>query len=150
MAHFAEINNSNVVIKVIVVGNDILTTDGPLGENDMHVDGETYCIKKYPHSSGIWKQTSYNNNFRKQYAGIGYIYDAEKNKFICPQPYSSWTLDANDNWQAPITYPTIVQLVGEEEIEHDIKWKESSQQWYMINEETEVVLIWNPETTSWS
>jgi hypothetical protein len=54
-----------------------------------------------------WVQTSYNNNFRKQYAGIGYTFDSTKNKFIAPQPFASWSLDANDDWQAPVAYPTV-------------------------------------------
>ena len=98
MAHFAELDNNNKVLRVVVVGNDCVPSDE-------HVDGETWCINFF--KSGIWKQTSYNNNFRKQYAGIGYTYDAAKNKFISPQPYASWALDANDDWQAPVTYPTI-------------------------------------------
>ena len=49
---------------------------------------------------GSWKQTSYNHNFRKQYAGIGYVYNSTKDKFLSPQPYASWSLDSNDDWQA--------------------------------------------------
>ena len=105
MAHFAELDENNIVKRVVVVGNDITTTDGLLGDNDMHIDGETWCIKFF--KGGIWKQTSYNNNFRKQYAGVNYIYNSEKNIFICPQPYSSWSLNSNDDWQAPIIYPTV-------------------------------------------
>ena len=58
----------------------------------------------------LGNKLSYNNNFRKQYAGIGYTYDAAKNKFISPQPHASWSLDASDDWQAPVTYPTITTL----------------------------------------
>ena len=81
MAHFAELKLETdkfdsskqnwVVQRVVVVGNDISTAAGPLGENDMHVDGETWCVNFF--KGGTWKQTSYNNNFRKQYAGIGMI-----------------------------------------------------------------------------
>ena len=57
---------------------------------------------------GSWKQTSYNHNFRKQYAGIGYVYNSTvKDKFLSQQPFASWSLDSNDDWQAPITYPSI-------------------------------------------
>ena len=107
MAHFAELDENNIVLRVVVVGNDINTSEGPLGENDMHVDGETWCSKFFKTETNTWKQTSYDNNFRKQYAGIGYTYDAAKNKFISPQPHASWALDANDDWQSPVTYPTI-------------------------------------------
>jgi len=116
MAHFAELkskvdptgftnNTHQVVERVVVVGNDIPTAAGPLGDNDMHVDGETWCTNFF--KGGTWKQTSYNNNFRKQYAGIGYVYDSTKDKFLSPQPYASWSLDSNDDWQAPIAFPTI-------------------------------------------
>jgi len=116
MAHFAELkamtdptgftsDSHQVVQRVVVVGNDISTSAGPLGSNDMHVDGETWCTNFF--KGGIWKQTSYNHNFRKQYAGIGMIYDPVKDKYLNPQPFASWSLDDNDDWKAPITYPTI-------------------------------------------
>ena len=116
MAHFAELESKTdptgftsdthlIVKRVVVVGNDIEANGGTLEDNDMHVDGETWCVNFF--GGGTWKQTSYNHNFRKQYAGIGYRYDASKNKFITPQPYESWSLDASDDWQAPITYPSV-------------------------------------------
>ena len=121
MAHFAELDKGNVVKRVIVVGNDVPTVAGPLGENDMHVDGETWCINFF--KGGKWKQTSYNNNFRKQYAGKGYTYDAAKDKFIQPQPYASWILDGNDDWESPVPYPNndILDKVPE--------WDEAGQKW---------------------
>ena len=117
MAHFAELDNNNVVLRVVVVGNDCVPSDE-------HIDGETWCINFF--KGGTWKQTSYNNNFRKQYAGMGFTYDAAKNKFISPQPHDSWALDANDDWQAPITYPT-VKDDGEETPSwvYVIKWNET-------------------------
>ena len=120
MAHFAELDGNNVVTRVVVVGNDITTAAGPLGENDMHVDGETWCINFF--KGGTWKQTSYNHNFRKQYAGKGYTFDSAKDKFISPQPYASWALDGNDNWQAPVTYPT-------DTTDKRIGWDEAGQKW---------------------
>ena len=120
MAHFAELDGNNVVTRVVVVGNDISTAAGPLGNNDMHVDGETWSINFF--KGGTWKQTSYNHNFRKQYAGKGYSYDFAKDKFICPQPYASWSLDGNDDWQAPVTYPT--DTTGKH-----IIWDEAGQKW---------------------
>ena len=83
------------VIRVCVVDNAHVPSD-------KHVDGETWCSNFW---GGTWKQTSYNNNFRKQFAGIGFTYDASKDKFIQPQPHASWALDGNDDWQAPITKP---------------------------------------------
>ena len=120
MAHFAELDGNNIVTRVIVVGNDVTTAAGPLGENDMHVDGETWCVNFF--KGGTWKQTSYNNNFRKQYAGKGYTFDSAKDKFISPQPFTSWALDGNDDWQAPVTYPT-------DTTDKMISWDEDNQKW---------------------
>ena len=127
MTHFAEIDENNIVKRVVVVGNDVETAAGPLGENDMHVDGEQWCIDFF--NGGTWKQTSYNNNFRKQYAGIGMTYDSAKDKFILSQPYSSWSLDSNDDWQAPITYPSITDDGQEtQEWYYMISWNETKYQ----------------------
>ena len=120
MAHFAELDGNNIVKRVVVVGNDVTTAAGPLGSNDMHVDGETWCVNFF--KGGTWKQTSYNNNFRKQYAGKGYTFDAAKDKFNSPQPHASWSLDGNDDWQAPVTYPTDTE-------DKVISWDEAGQKW---------------------
>jgi len=120
MAHFAELDENNIVTRVIVVGNDVTTAAGPLGTNDMHVDGETWCVNFF--KGGNWKQTSYNNNFRKQYAGIGFTFDSAKDKFLQPQPYASWSLDENDDWQSPVTYPT-------DTTDKFISWDEDNQKW---------------------
>ena len=121
MAHFAELESKTdptgftsdthqVVKRVVVVGNDIPANGGTLGDNDCHVDGETWCSNFF--KGGSWKQTSYNNNFRKQYAGIGMNYNASKNKFLSPQPFKSWSLDSSDDWKAPITYPSTTSGSG--------------------------------------
>ena len=120
MAHFAELDGNNTVTRVVVVGNDITTAAGPLGENDMHVDGETWCVNFF--KGGNWKQPSYNNTFRKQYAGKGFTYDSAKDKFLSPKPYTSWSLDGNDDWQAPVTYPT-------DTTDKFIAWDEAGQKW---------------------
>ena len=123
MAHFAELkamtdptgftsDSHQVVQRVVVVGNDCVPSD-------MHVDGETWCINFF--KGGIWKQTSYNHNFRKQYAGIGMVYDPVKDKFLGQQPFASWSLDSNDDWQAPITYPSIIE---EGDVRYFINWNE--------------------------
>ncbi len=151
MAHFAELNGSNQVVRVVVVGNDIPTADGPLGNNDMHVDGETWCQNFF--KGGTWKQTSYNNSFRKQYAGIGYIYDAAKNKFICPQPHNSWSLDENDDWQAPVARPT--NEGDDSDNPKRAEWDEPNQQWTAEthwNSETNQYdqnWVWDTSTLAW-
>ena len=124
MAHFAELKSMTdptgftsdthqIVDRVVVVSNDEVPSD-------MHVDGETWCVNFF--GGGTWKQTSYNHNFRKQYAGIGMVYDSAKDKFLNSQPYASWSLDANDDWQAPVTYPT-------DTTDKRISWDEDNQRW---------------------
>jgi len=141
MAHFAELDNSNIVKRVVVVGNDVETAAGPLGANDMHVDGETWCINFF--KGGNWKQTSYNHNFRKQYAGKGYTFDSAKNKFISPQPYDSWALDGNDDWQAPVTYPT-------DTTDKMISWDEAGQKWTATDDSDPVNNFnWDASALAW-
>jgi len=124
MAHFAELNNSNEVLRVIVISNDDVEANG----GELSSEAETFVASIVPHSTGgtAWKQTSYNSNFRKQYAGIGDTFDSSKNKFISPQPYPSWSLDSNDDWEAPVPYPTITEIDSEPVI---IYWDEDNQKW---------------------
>ena len=124
MAHFAELNSSNEVLRVIVVSNDDVDANG----GDLHVDAETFVESIVPYSTdGVaWKQTSYNNNFRKQYAGIGVTYDASKDKFILPQPFPSWSLDSNDDWQSPVTFPSVTEI---DSVMIFISWDEDNQKW---------------------
>jgi hypothetical protein len=98
MAHFAQIENG-IVTNVIVVQNNELLIDGI--ENEQK--GRQFCQNLF---GGTWIQTSYNNNFRKQYAGIGFTYNSDADIFIAPQPYPSWSLDSNYDWQSPSSFPT--------------------------------------------
>lgn len=120
MAHFAELNSSNEVLRVIVVSNDDVNANG----GDQHADAETFVTTIVPHSTGgvAWKQCSYNNNFRKQYAGKGYTYNSSKDIFIADKPYPSWTLDSNDDWQAPVNKPDDGKIYYWNET--DRKWEE--------------------------
>ena len=151
MAHFAELDENNIVLRVVVVGNDINTSAGPLGENDMHVDGETWCSKFFKTETNTWKQTSYDNNFRKQYAGIGYTYDAAKNKFLSPQPHASWALDANDDWQAPVTYPTVTTYGSNDPLDrYIISWDEEGQKWTAKDlEDPQNNFNWDASALAW-
>lgn len=99
MAHFAELDNDNIVQRVIVVSNDCL-----LDENGQESEqlGRDFCERML---GGRWVQTSYNRNFRKHYAGPGFRYDSELDAFIPPQPFPSWTLDSDCVWQAPTPMP---------------------------------------------
>jgi len=149
MAHFAELNSSNEVIQVVVISNDDVDANG----GDYSSEAETFVSNLIPHSeNGVaWKQTSYNGNQRKQYAGIGLIYDAAKDKFILPQPFNSWTLDSNDDWQAPVTYPNVDE-VGSNPV--SISWYEPNQEWVGKtytgdNLQTETDYVWNASSFSW-
>ena len=101
MAHFAELNDDNLVIRIIVVNNDdMLDADG----NENEQIGINFCQNLL---SGRWVQTSYNRQFRKNYAGTGYTYDVSRDAFIPPKPYVSWILNEDTClWDAPIPYPT--------------------------------------------
>lgn len=98
MAHFAKLDENNIVTQVIVVA-DKDTADPHTGQED-EIMGIAFCKRLL---GGNWKQTSYNSTFRKNYAGVGYSYDATLDAFIPPQPFASWTLD-NDtaNWVSPL------------------------------------------------
>ncbi len=106
MSHFAEIDSNGIVQRVIVAEQDFIDS-GVVGD------------------AANWIQTSYNNNIRKQFAGIGYTYDAAKDKFITPQPYASWSLDANDDWQPPVAMP---------EDGKRYTWDEDNTTWVEITE----------------
>jgi hypothetical protein len=98
MAHFAQLDESNVVTQVIVVHNNELLDDGVESE----AKGIAFCQSLF---GGNWIQTSYNGNIRKQYAGIGYTYDSVNDVFISFKPFPSWILDENFDWQAPTPMP---------------------------------------------
>ena len=99
MAHFAKLTEQ-IVTQVIVVANEELLLDGVESE----AKGVAFCQSLF---GGDWKQTSYNGNIRKNYAGIGYTYDSQRDAFIPPQPYPSWTLvEETCQWTAPTPMPT--------------------------------------------
>tara|TARA_Y100001951_G_C11112301_1_gene168165 strand:- start:46 stop:402 length:357 start_codon:yes stop_codon:yes gene_type:complete len=99
MAHFAELNEQNNVLRVLVINNDVITVDGEEKE-EVGADFLTNLC------GGQWKQTSYNNNFRKNYAGQGYTYDQTRDAFIAQKPYPSWILNESTcHWNAPTPYP---------------------------------------------
>ena len=101
MAHFAKLDENNDVLAVHVVNNDVITVDGA----ELEQAGIDFLTGLHGHT--LWKQTSYNGNIRKNYAGIGYTYDAIRDAFIAPKPYASWILDEETcRWQPPIPMPT--------------------------------------------
>ena len=112
MAHFAKLGKGNIVENVVVVSNDIATTEQA---------GMDFLNNLYG-SRDVWKQTSYNNNFRKNYAGVGYTYDQVRDAFIPPKPtFNSWILNETTcQWEAPVALP---------DTENRYNWNEETQQW---------------------
>ena len=143
MAHFAEVNSYGLVLRVVVIDNNDVNANG----GDQSVGAEEKVKSIVPFTTGSrWVQTSYNNNFRKQYAGIGYTFDSTKNKFISPQPFASWSLDANDDWQAPVAYPTVTTYG--DNVRYMISWDEAGQRWIGKDDQNNK-FAWSPETSSW-
>lgn len=100
MAHFAQLNEENIVTQVIVVSNDDIVDENGAESEEI---GATFCLQ---FGSGPWVQTSYNSNFRRRFAGIGYFYDEENDRFIPPKPFASWVLNEETcQWAAPTPYP---------------------------------------------
>ena len=155
MAHFAELDILNKVVKVVVISNDTPTSNGPLGENNMHPDGEIFCINNLK-TGNKYKQTSYHNNFRGQFAGVGMYYDAQYDIFKKAQPYPSWTLNTTTGkWICPKTTPTIMP---DEDINSEgysrtpielsqtlFQWDETNQVWKSKSGDK----TWNNNTSSW-
>jgi hypothetical protein len=125
MAHFAQIDEANLVVQVIVVNNSEIN-DLPFPESEPI--GVAFCHSLFGADTN-WVQTSFNGNFRKNYAGSGYNYDPGRDAFIPPQSYPSWTLNESScQWEAPIPYP------GDKE--HFYYWDEAALTWVLIVEET--------------
>ena len=118
MAHFAELGENNVVLRVIVVNN--VDTMTPQGEEREEI-GVAFCRNLL---GGTWKQTSYNGTFRKNYAGIGFTYDSVRDAFIPPRPFPSWALvEETCHWTAPVAYPDDGQ---------PYTWNEDIQGWDLV------------------
>jgi len=144
MAHFAELDSNNKVLRVVVACNQDIANNG--GEQSEQAAEHFKTVCPFSENGVKWVQTSYNNNFRRQYAGIGYTFDSVKNKFIAPQPFASWSLDANDDWKAPVAYPTVT-IYGDN-VEYFISWDESNLRW-MGKDDQQNSFAWLPETSSW-
>ena len=116
MAHFVTLDESNIVTRVEVINNDVIL-DGEGVEQEQL--GKDFLTSLY--GAGNYVQTSYNNTFRKNYAGVGFTYDVTRDAFIAPQPYTDWTLNETTcKWEAPVAYP------------------DASKKY-----------LWNEETTNW-
>ena len=107
MAHYAFIDSNNVVVKVIAgVDETVTQLDGDVEVGGSSEAWEQFYQNQPQHLGLLCKRTSYHGNIRKQYAGIGYTYDEVNDVFIAPQPYGSWTLDENFDWQSPTLMPS--------------------------------------------
>jgi len=127
MAHFAKLGTGNIVERVEVVSNDIATTE------QAGID----FLKSLYGNNTVWKQTSYNENLRKNFAGIGYTYDVQKDSFISPKPYHGWVLNEETcKWEAPIEYPnTFTQNLTDDNgdaISDKYYWDENKLKWELI------------------
>lgn len=119
MAHFAELDNNDVVLRVIVVSNND-TSDGQTGE-EVESIGIAFCQRLF---GGNWVQTSYNGKFRKRYAGIGYTYNRQYDAFIPQKPYPSWILNTTTlDWEAPVPYSNDGKVYT---------WDEATQSWVLV------------------
>lgn len=127
MAHFAQLDENNVVTQVIVVGNED-TSDS----NGVEVEeiGVAFC-KKLLGADTNWKKTSYNNNMRVRYAGIGYSYNEELDAFIPPQPFPSWILvNETANWESPVG-PAPALTEEEQAAFSFYRWDEEGGAWVL-------------------
>lgn len=121
MAHFAQLDENNKVVQVIVVHNNELLEDGVESESK----GIDFCKSLYGKDTR-WLQTSYNGNKRKHYAGIGFIYDPDFDAFIPPRQYPSWKLNYETfTWEAPIPPPDYIEG-------YDRIWSEINQEWVQV------------------
>ena len=103
MAHFAKLGTGNIVEQIISINNTVITDSNGVEQEQLGVD----FINKLYNTRDVWKKTSYHNNIRKNFAGIGYQYDQTRDAFIPPKPFNSWILNETTcQWKAPIPYPT--------------------------------------------
>jgi len=118
MAHFAQLDPYNTVQQVVVVANEVLLDENGVEQEAL---GAAFCSDLF---GGTWKQTSYNGNFRKNFAAAGFSYDATRDAFLAPCPYVSWTLNEETcQWEAPVPYPSDNNM-------H--RWDEATQSWSLI------------------
>jgi hypothetical protein len=121
VAHFVQLNETNIVTQVVVVNNNDVgnlefPTSEPLGQNFLAIFyGDNF----------VWRQTSYSGSFRKNFAGIGYFYDEKRDAFIAPQPFIGWILNEDTcKWAPPVPYPNDGNLYI---------WDEATQSWVPVN-----------------
>lgn len=126
MAHFAQLDSNNIVLTVLVVNNEVLLKED---NTESELKGIEFLNSLLGTSN--WKQTSYNGNFRKNFAGVGYTYDSGRDAFIPPTPFDSWVLNEDTClWEAPVEYPN---TLNDEGIPDIYLWNEEKQEWVLID-----------------
>lgn len=124
MAHFAQLDQDNKVINIVVINNDVIKDPSTGIENEN--DGIIFCKSLYGQDT-TWIQASYNGNFRKQYPAKGFIYDVVTDRFLAPKPYNSWTFnDVTGDWEPPIPKPTDGLM--------PYFWNETEQTWKPLSQ----------------
>jgi hypothetical protein len=120
MAYFAKLGTGNIIEQVISINNAVITDNNGVEQEQLGVD----FINKLYNTRDVWKQTSYNRTFRKNYAGIGYQYDQTRDAFIPPKPFNSWILNEDTClWNAPVARP---------EDDNRYNWNESTLTWDIV------------------
>ena len=120
MAHFAQLDSDNVVIQTIVVHNSVCLDENGIEREDL---GVSFCRSTFGQDTN-WVQTSYNNNFRANFAGVGFTYDESADAFVPIKPYPSWVLNSEYRWDAPVPYPADG---------NNYRWDESGQSWELVH-----------------
>ena len=122
MAYFAKLGTGNIVEQVISINNAVITDANGVEQEQLGVN----FINKLYNTRDVWKQTSYNNNIRKNYAGIGYQYEQTRDAFIPPRIYNSWILNEDTcRWEAPVAYP---------QDDNKYKWNEQTLSWDLVED----------------
>ncbi len=120
MAYFAKLGTGNIIDNVISINNSVITDSNGIEQEQLGVD----FINKLYNTRDVWKQTSYNRTFRKNFASIGFQYDQTRDAFIAPKPFNSWVLNEDTcKWESPIPYP---------QDNNEYKWNEQNQSWDLI------------------
>jgi len=120
MAYFAKLGTGNIIEKVISINNSVITDSNGVEQEKLGSD----FINKLYNTRDVWKQTSYNRTFRKNYAGVGYQYDQQRDAFIAPKPFNSWILNEDTcRWEAPVAMPIN---------DNRYTWNESTLTWDIV------------------
>jgi hypothetical protein len=135
MAYFAKLVTGNIVENVISINNSVITDANGVEQEQLGID----FINQLYNTNDTWKQTSYNNNIRKNYAGIGFQYDQTRDAFIPPKRFDSWVLNEDTcNWESPVPYPqtytlNLIDISDNTTVIQDpYTWNEETKNWDLV------------------